>query len=80
MDFPELRASHSQDATPPPHSRLDRLRHLLDDPRILAPHSPPRRLLALPATITLQNPSAPLDRNVGRRRHHHSPLVRRSPL
>jgi len=62
------------------HPRLARLRHLLDHPRILAPHPSAGTILALPPPIPIQNPSAPLGRNVDCKRRPHRTLVRHIPL
>src|ERR1700676_4416207 len=48
-----------------PNRRLDPLRHLLHDPGFLAADSSARGILALAPRVTLQNPPAHLDRNVG---------------
>src|SRR5579863_3038172 len=54
---------------------MDRLRHLLDHPDILAANPSARPVLALPPCLALQNTSAALDRNVGCRRRHHGSVA-----
>src|SRR5258708_4364402 len=58
-----------------PNPRLAPLRHLLHHPRLLAAHPSPRKTLALQSAIPLQNPPAPLDRNVDHFRSHHRPMA-----
>ena len=75
--FRYLQQLESTHADARPNRRLDPLRHLLHDPGILAPDPSPRRVLALPASIAVQNSRTYLDRNVGTHGRDHRSLAQR---
>jgi hypothetical protein len=60
--------------------RVDRLRHLLDHPGILAADSSASRFLAFTKTVALQDSAADMDRNVGGFGSYHCPVARRGAL
>ena len=62
------------------NSRLDRLCHLLDDSRVLAPHPSACGILALSPQISIQDTSAHLGRDVGSHCRDYRPLARRPAL
>lgn len=76
---PQFQQLESAYAAAPNHC-LDPLRHLLNDPGLLAPDSSARRVLALTANVAVQNSPAHLDRNVGTHGHGDSPVARRPAL
>ena len=59
---------------------MDRLRHLLHNPLVLAAYPSPRRILAFTPDFAIQNPGARMDRNVGSRSCNHSPVARHRTL